>query len=281
MTNNDTQSNHETPSGVTASESHSSDRKQYKNPPILEAICDIRFYGANRWNTTIPGRFYDYIKDRYPDDPDEQETFQTKFSLGPKGQTEHQTQSIGTRILFNNKETNTKASLSPDGVGAHALKPYRGWQTFRPDVLKNIEAYNKLMEPKGIARIGVRYINKIVMHPDFQATANLSKFFKDHPQSLDIGEEYQTYLAQYIVRKQSVAEIGQDRVVISSSFVDGKSAGFMDCMSTLLDIDVFCSWPDPGIELDRVENYLDLLRDVERKAFESLITDHARSTFDA
>ncbi len=40
-------------------------RKKYKNPPVVEALCEF-FFSGSKWDSTIPGMFFDKIKQDYP-----------------------------------------------------------------------------------------------------------------------------------------------------------------------------------------------------------------------
>ncbi|MGQ0654564.1 MAG: TIGR04255 family protein [Betaproteobacteria bacterium] len=40
--------------------------KKYKNPPIIEAICEFRFSETSPWDLTIPGLIYELVKDKFP-----------------------------------------------------------------------------------------------------------------------------------------------------------------------------------------------------------------------
>jgi len=39
--------------------------RKYRKPPVVEALCEIYFAGSN-WDETVPGRFYDRVKDNFP-----------------------------------------------------------------------------------------------------------------------------------------------------------------------------------------------------------------------
>ncbi|RMH08650.1 MAG: hypothetical protein D6704_02710 [Nitrospirae bacterium] len=39
--------------------------RRYRKPPVIEALCEIYFAGSS-WDETIPGAFYQQIKDDYP-----------------------------------------------------------------------------------------------------------------------------------------------------------------------------------------------------------------------
>jgi len=40
--------------------------KKYKNPPIVEALCEFQFVPGQPWDITIAGMLYERIKDEFP-----------------------------------------------------------------------------------------------------------------------------------------------------------------------------------------------------------------------
>ena len=254
---------------------------QYKKPPIEEAICDLAFAPSKKWSSTAHGLFYNKVKDRYPDDTDEQEGIEALVQVGPNGVISPQTKSLGRRVLLNNNSEGKRASIRENGLGTHSLKPYCGWDSFRSDILENIKVYSEIMNPVGVQRIGVRYINRIVLDSDQTGAAKLGDYFTVHPTSIQLPEGHQTYLSGFILRKNSIVSIDNEDFVIATSFVDGKSAGHTDNMSVILDIDVYKIWDTEPLAMGLVEKYIDLLRQIERDSFESLITPHAREVFNA
>ncbi|MEH2362987.1 hypothetical protein [Nostoc sp.] len=57
-------------------------RRQYSNPPIEEAICEFRFAPGQVWNFTIPGLFYEKVRDLYTGEPQQQNLITTEFKFG-------------------------------------------------------------------------------------------------------------------------------------------------------------------------------------------------------
>jgi len=41
-------------------------KRKYKKPPIVEALCEFQFIPQEPYNLTIPGLFYDKIKEEFP-----------------------------------------------------------------------------------------------------------------------------------------------------------------------------------------------------------------------
>ena len=40
--------------------------RTYNKPPLIEAVCDFRFSSSQPWDWTIPGLFYEQIRERFP-----------------------------------------------------------------------------------------------------------------------------------------------------------------------------------------------------------------------
>ena len=40
--------------------------RKYKKPTVVEDLCEIYFVDS-KWDSTVPGMFYDRIKEEYPE----------------------------------------------------------------------------------------------------------------------------------------------------------------------------------------------------------------------
>lgn len=40
--------------------------RTYSKPPLIEVVCDFKFLSSQPWDWTIPGLFYERIRDRFP-----------------------------------------------------------------------------------------------------------------------------------------------------------------------------------------------------------------------
>ena len=41
-------------------------QRQYKNPPIKQAVCEFRFLSEDAWDMAVPGLIYSDLKDDFP-----------------------------------------------------------------------------------------------------------------------------------------------------------------------------------------------------------------------
>ncbi|MGH7598840.1 MAG: TIGR04255 family protein, partial [bacterium] len=40
--------------------------KHYKNPPLLEAVCEFKFQPHSSWNPAVPDLIYEKVKTQFP-----------------------------------------------------------------------------------------------------------------------------------------------------------------------------------------------------------------------
>ncbi len=40
--------------------------RKYKNPPVVEALCEFQFISDKSWDLTLPGLIYERVKSEFP-----------------------------------------------------------------------------------------------------------------------------------------------------------------------------------------------------------------------
>ena len=170
-----------------------------------------------------------------------------------------------------------QVGVGKDVLSVHMLPPYQdplfpeqsGWDEFLPRIEKALDAYWKVMQPKGVNRVGIRYINKIVIP---QRAVRVEDFLKCALPEVRGLPELQT---NFVSRVEYDYEDGV-RLVLSQGGIVAPEAhvGF------LLDLDVIWEATE-GVARDEALAKVGDLRTREREAFEKVITDKARELFDA
>lgn len=249
------------------------DRRQYRNPPIEEALCEIRFAPGTEWDPTVPGLLYQALRSEYPAKPRTQNVVEAGVRIpdgpgdvGPSFQFRHN----ANRVQLRSEDEKRIVGVGPDVLSVHILRPYSSWEQFREQITSALAAYVGVAEPTGIVRIGVRYINRISVAAEI---VELGDYFTSPPQPPDTLPQA---LRSFLVRMDAVYEGEPVRLVTtfaSNDADDGKTA-------FILDIDVVGEWSDP-VAVDDALDIIDDLRAKERAGFESLITNKAREIFDA
>ena len=252
-------------------------RRRYRNPPIDEAVCEFRFHPSQDWDLTIPGRLHGRISDDYPGKPRQQKVFEAKLEA-QGGRPPSMTYGEGlAKVQLVTEDGTRMVGVGHDVLSVHMLRPYQqpnapeqsGWDEFRPRVARALEAYWEVTEPLGVGRIGIRYINKIII-PE-QAIEVADYFVSAPPDVSGVPDR----MSGFASRVEYVYD-DEVRLVLTQGTAPAPSGhvGF------LLDIDVIWESEHP-VGRDKALIKAEDLRTREREAFEALITDKARELFDA
>ncbi len=240
--------------------------QQYKNPPIDEAVCEFRFAPGSDWNPMIQARFLSRIESSY-DGKSREEPFLLKLDV--EGAEAPAVQQL-TRVILPDEGGTRQVTLYPNALSVYALRPYKGWSEFRPRISDALNVYQEVAEPAGVRRVGIRYINRMVV-PD--TPSSISSYFRGGPTHVDGLPQNATSI---LSRVQFLYEDGITCRLIHS----GLDAEQEDHVGFLLDLDL--AWTESENEPRAIEDAMALvddLRDKERSAFESVITDKARKVF--
>ena len=253
-------------------------RRIYKNPPIEQAICEFRFEPGMEWNLIIPGKLHIALSEAYPNA--RQQTvveFGVEVRDGKPSELRHG-EGLGNVQLVN-QDDNRTVDVGVDFLSISMMRPYQnpdnpdksGWDEFKYRIKNALHEYWGVAQPRGVKRIGVRYINKIVVPNN---TANVTEYLKCIFPDLSELSGLSGQVNGYVSRTEFSYEDGVGLILSQ-----GKLPNPANASEFILDIDVV--WRSESVigqseALRKVED----LRDRERVAFESSITDEARGLFD-
>lgn len=247
-------------------------RGPYKNPPIEEALIEFRFVPRPEWDPTIPGKLHQHaaIKEQYPGTPRQQKVFQANLQASPGQIPGFAVQEGIGRIQLVNADGRRLLSIGTDVLTIHMLRPYEGWETFRPRIDTALSAYQEVADATSVTRIGVRYINKIVIADN---NFELATYFRGGP--VTSIEGMPEVLDEFMSRVGYQYPDGVKILLTHASLPpeQGKAA-------FLLDIDAFTQLAPP-LSIDKSMAVVDDLHDREGRVFEAMLTDKLRSVFDA
>ena len=254
-------------------------RRRYKSPPIEEAVCEFRFLPGDEWDLTIPGKLQSTISEDYSGKPHEQRVVDVALHTAGGQPSELKFGEGLAKVQLVTKDGRRKVGVGRDVLSIHMLRPYQvptspgggGWEEFRPRIERALDAYWHVAAPKGVSRIGVRYINKIVV-PASQIPVRIEDYLNCAPPDVEgLPDSMNNYVcrAEYAYDDNTLLVLSHGTVSAPREYV-----GF------LLDIDVICNINDPS-EREQALKKTDSLRALERDLFEILITDQARELFDA
>jgi uncharacterized protein (TIGR04255 family) len=243
--------------------------KKYKNPPIVEALCEFQFVPTQLWDITVAGLLYEKIKDEFPL-KQQQVGFRVAVQPGEGEVPEQKIEFTPPRMQFFNNDKNSLVQIGPDLLTVNYLKPYPTWEKFKPLILKILGKYIDIANPKGFRRIGLRYINKI----DFdQHEIVLMNYFNYYP-------SIPNNLPQTLKTFQATVEIPYDnerdtlRLTLGTLIPEKP-----DTFSLMLDLDYIMVLPE-GIALNEVSNWLEDAHTKIDNAFEACVKDECRKLFE-
>ena len=253
-------------------------RHVYKTPPIAEALCEFRFQPDREWDLTIPGKLQAAIAGDYTGKPQEQKVIDVALQKrqGNRPPKISYGEGLGKVHLVTNNGKR-KVGVGRDVLSIHMLRPYQkpdktlgsGWDEFRPRITAALDAYWEVATPKGVTRIGLRYINKIIVP---HHSVRFADYIKCAPTQVGgLSNEINKYISRVEYKCDD-----KFRIILAH----GKGTSTSSQAEILLDIDIISEELDP-INKDQAMTIVDLLRNREREVFEALITDKAREIFDA
>ncbi len=253
-------------------------RRRYRNPPIEEALCEFHFGPSQDWDLTMPGKLQAALDDQYSGKPREQRTLQMGLHV-QQGKPAGLKYDEGiAKVQLVSREGARMVGIGPDALSIHMLRPYQdasslargGWQEFEPRIATALDAYRKVAAPNGVARIHVRYINKISIPLE---SARIEEYLKCVHLEIDGLPERQ---ANFLGRTEYVYE-DEARLVLAYGLLEFAS-GKVIC---LLDLDVIWQQDDEPLACDASLEMAGELHERAGVAFETVITDKARELFDA
>ena len=245
--------------------------RQYRNPPIEEAICEFKFEATPPETTldlSIPGKLQSHpdLRDEYAGQARLQ-NMQTIVSSDQKRSVS--VQNALYRIQLPNSDGKRLLLIGANTFAVSVLKPYEGWNQFKPRIQQALLAYFSVVAPHPVTRIGVRYINRIVVPTPAAVAAD---YFDD---VLPSHKTLSGTLINFVYRSEYKIP-GAKAIINQASLrpVDPATTEF------LLDIDLVRE--DIALsDASEIMLAVDELHSLEGAAFESLITDNARKLFDA
>jgi uncharacterized protein (TIGR04255 family) len=243
--------------------------KQYARPPIEEALCEFTFAPLTpQFDFSLPGRLQLQSSMREYSGAPRTQNIQTIVTGANQPHVAFQNALF--RIQLPTVDGTRMVALGANVLAVTVLRPYDGWSNFRPRIEQALAAYRNVTAVSPAVRIGLRYVNRIVVpHPDVKPAS----FLKGLPEETQIAD---SSLSSFMRRWESVRK-DAIKVLVTQATLHATEPGTAEF---LLDIDTL--WDKESV-LDNAEilHVVDQLHEIEGAAFEALITDEARSLFDA
>jgi uncharacterized protein (TIGR04255 family) len=149
----------------------------YPKPTIIQVTCEIAFTSDLEIKMSA-GALYPIFAKEFPEiHPVGNAAFQLLIGQPVVLPEPAQSQSA-VAFRFATPDGKRFVQLSKANFVYQTNEPYLGWKDFRTTLVRHWSAYAKAASPTTIAKIGLRYINRIVKS---KAKTNLSDWFKATP----------------------------------------------------------------------------------------------------
>jgi uncharacterized protein (TIGR04255 family) len=145
--------------------------------PIVEAIIDLRARGSGAWDEA---KIASILKPQLSDYP--QMTVQNSFAFGftimPGPLATANQQGLWKGLQFKSADGCNVATFNRDGFTFSRLQPYQDWGHLQAEAMRLWKIHANVANPPEIERLGVRFINRIVLPPH---SIELEKYIEPHP----------------------------------------------------------------------------------------------------
>jgi len=150
--------------------------RRYKKPPIIEAVCQIKFDDTFSWDHTIPGMLYERLSKSYP--KKSRRSIQ-EARINQEGNEIKQDIYIIDGSLFMSDDNRDTVFIAPGVLAVSRLAPYHSWQQFKPKIANTISELTEIIsETPRVQNIILQYINHIKIP---QENVELDEYFAFRP----------------------------------------------------------------------------------------------------
>lgn len=243
-------------------------RRIYKDPPVIEALCEFLFEPSQPWDLTIPGMFYREVQSEFP------KRRQVKpflnFQPERQGQTIQSIVNSVDRIQFLREDERALIQVGPDLLAVNHLRPYSKWETFKQMIEYALGAYERVANPQAIMRIGLRYINRLEIPG--QQEVEIEHYLLTTP---TVPSAVPQFFGSWMQRVEIPYPEANGVLVLQASSVQEAE---QKAIAFLLDLD-FVTLQPALVELDSVMEWVEKAHCEVEEIFEACVTDEARRLF--
>lgn len=137
-------------------------QKLLKNPPIREAVLDIRVVLPDDFDLKKLEEYHNFISKEYPV-KQVSTLIETAFEFQKDKSATFSSKGAQNGYIFKTQTNNKIIQFRRDGFTFNKIRPYTNWEEFSGEAQKHWESYLKITQIKLINRIALRYINVIPM----------------------------------------------------------------------------------------------------------------------
>ena len=238
--------------------------QSYRRPPIVEAVVEFRL------QTQLPRNDLEKIRDRL-DYPFVDEENHIQFRIG-QSEADFSIKGSFNGFKLNSKDLADLVFVRSNSLAVSRLAPYEGWDSFKENALKCWSVWHQVIGHQKLARLGVRYVNRLDIPIDGTGSIHEEEYLHVSPRApLELIPKMNSYAMQL------TAPLSSDdcNLNLNSGTV---ISPLVNHVALSLDIDISREKNLPGQE-NELWDLLEKMRGHKNRIFEGVITDKSRELF--
>ena len=251
--------------------------RQYPNPPIREAVCEFRYQEDGHWDWAAPGLVYSALREEFPRRLADESSAESEAPSveTPEflrlGLQQPSLRIVPQRPLRFWREADNSGYISVDAyrLVVHHYRPYPSWERFGEIIRKSARTYQEVLNPGKVQRIGLRYINEIILE---HKSVLIEEFFDFYP---FVGKNIPQNLTRFHCLAQMQFEDGLDLLTLQ---IGTQAQPDIENIRVILDLDYFLARPEQ-FELANSTNWLEKAHENLEDVFEGCLKDSVRALF--
>ena len=240
--------------------------KQYRTPPIIEAVCEFRFPPTVPWDLTIHGLMFAKIEKEFPN---KSQHLVQNIEFAQTHEGLRQQVSTNEQSVFSTDDKRILIQLGSHILAINCLEPYPTWEKFKPQIQTAFTTLTGIVEVKELESISYRILNRIVIP---QSPINLSDYFEFRP---FLGEQLPHQPINFVLACSLEFYDGRD---ICQMQLTNSVPNVMSSVAFILDFNYFLAKPRAISALEALE-WVDAAHLKLNEIFEGCITDQLRAVF--
>jgi uncharacterized protein (TIGR04255 family) len=248
------------------------EHRRYPNAPITEALVDLRVQYEPGVSLDKLKAFGAEVKAQYPHQ-NNREFVQGEFRLegtGPQAQATRTT--VG--YIFHSEDRTQAVQVRLDGFTFSRFPKYKDWPHLIDETERLWSIFCKMLQPRTVVRIAVRYVNQINLPMNNQGGGlRFEDYLATFPEMRGLEEEIilEGFFLRLVVPQVDLSA----KLIVNEALMPPQG----DTIGIILDIDLFRENLSLDVNSQEIWDILDTFRDRKNKYFEASITDATRKLF--
>lgn len=244
--------------------------RKYRKPPVIEALCEL-YFTESAWDDTVVGRFYDLVKGDFPVKR-QLEMQEAQVTLSTTGEAAAGLNRLAPRMQFVSSKGERMIQLSRDLLVVNQLRLYSHprFEEWEPVIYQALAHYRALAAPKSVNRLGVRYINRVVIP---ERSIHMEDYYQIYPQLPQfMGDSHGSFMIRVDITNQK----GGHSVLVTFASAPPEKPGEIAHLLDLYDVARFGKM----VQFDEISEQVRMGHENVEAAFEGSITEKLRILFE-